>query len=71
MIAMTKNPTKNTLSKVTVSMMTTMTTVPHRDLEIDWSSFPFSIVQSVCVEGVLLVFTVLLPPLRSGAFPEE
>ena len=61
MVAMTKNPTKNTSSKVTVSMMTTMTTVPHRDLEIDWSSFPFSTVHSVCIEGVLLVFTVLLP----------
>ena len=35
MIAMTKNPTKKTPSKVTMSMMTTMTTVLHRVLEND------------------------------------
>ena len=39
---MRKNPTKRTLLKVTMSMMTTMTTVLHRDFENDWSSFLFS-----------------------------
>ena len=50
MTAMTKNPTKKTLSKVT---MPVMTTVLHLDLEIDWSSVPFSTVHCVCILGVL------------------
>ena len=33
---MRKNATRKTLLTVTMSMMTTMTTVPHRDLENDW-----------------------------------
>ena len=45
MIAMMKNPTKKTLSKVAVSTKTTMTTVLHRILVFDWSRFPFSTVQ--------------------------
>ena len=36
---MWNNPTRKTLLKVIMSMMTTMTTV--RDLENDWSNFPF------------------------------
>ena len=56
------NPTKKTLLKVTMSMVTTMTTVPHRDLEKDWSSVPFCTVQFACIQIVYLVFTVLLPP---------
>ena len=40
MIAMMKNPTKKTLSKVTMSMTAT-TTVLHRDLDIGWSKCPF------------------------------
>ena len=53
MVAMTKNPTKKTLSEVTMSKMTTMTTVLHRNLEIDWSSVLFFTVQSVCIHCVL------------------
>ena len=42
MLVTTKNPTKKTLMKVTMSMMTTMTTVLHRVLLIDKSSYPYS-----------------------------
>ena len=53
MIAMMRNnPTRKTLLKVTMSMVTTVTTVLHRDLENDWSSF-FSTAN-------LLVFRALL-----------
>ena len=54
MSAMMKNdPTRNTLPKVTKSMMTTMTTVLHRHLQKDWSSFSFSTVQVACIQDVL------------------
>ena len=36
-----KNPTRKTLSKVTMYMMTTMTTVQRLVLRIVWSFFPF------------------------------
>ena len=49
MIAMMKSETRRTLSKVTMSMMTTITTVPHRNLENEWSSLPFFTVQSACI----------------------
>ena len=49
----TKNPTKKTLSKVTMSMKTTMTIVQHWVLRIVLSSFPFSTLQFVCVQGVI------------------
>ena len=45
------NPSKKTLLNVTISMMTTMTTVLHRDSENDWSSSPFPLYK-------LLVFSV-------------
>ena len=38
---MSNNPTKKIMLKVTAPMMTTMTTVLHRDFEKDWSRFPF------------------------------
>ena len=41
------------LSKVTTSMMTTMTNALHWDLETGWSSSPFSTVLLVCIQGVL------------------
>ena len=49
MIATTKNPTKETQSKVTVSM----TTVLHRIVEIDWSTLPLTTVQVVRIQRVL------------------
>ena len=52
-IAMMKNPTKNTLSKMTMSMMTKMATVLHRDLENDCSSSPCSTPQSVSIQDAL------------------
>ena len=59
--AMTRNSsTKKTLLKVTMSMMTTMTTVLHRDFQNDWSSFPISCGSYWC-SGCSLVFTELLP----------
>ena len=59
---MRKSPTKKTVLNVTMSMMTTMTTVLHRDFENDWSSSPFSKEQVACIPGAPFVFTVLLPP---------
>ena len=50
---MRNNPTKKTMLKVTMSMMTTLTTISHRDFQNDWSSFPSSTVQCVCIQGVL------------------
>ena len=38
MFVTTKNPTVKTVSTKTMSMMTPMTTVLHRVLEIDWSN---------------------------------
>ena len=72
------NLTKKTLVKVTMSMMTTMTAVLHRDLETDWSSFPFSTVLVACIQGVYgvaasfliglhdRVFSVVTPSFRSS-----
>ena len=50
---MMNNPTRKTMLTVTMSMMTTMTTVLHRDLENDQSSVPFSSVHVACIQGVL------------------
>ena len=36
-----------------MSMMTTINTFLHRDLERDWSSFPFPTVQVACIRDVL------------------
>ena len=47
---MTKSPTKKTLSQVT--------TVLHRVLRVDRSSFSFSAVQFVYIQGVLLDWVV-------------
>ena len=43
MIATTKNPIKKTMSKMNMYMMTTVTTVLHRVLKVDWSNLPFSL----------------------------
>ena len=50
---MRNNPTRKPLLTVTMSMVTTITTVLHRDFETDWSSSPFSTVQDACIQGVL------------------
>ena len=47
-----ETPTNKTILKGTMSMMTTMTTVLHRDLEKDWSISPFSTVQFAYIQGV-------------------
>ena len=54
--ATNENPTKKALSNVTMSMMTTMATVLHRVLKVDWSSFSFFSVQFVCIPGVIPYF---------------
>ena len=51
---MRNNPTRITMLKVTMSMVTTMATVLHRDLENDWSRFPISTAQVARIPGVLL-----------------
>ena len=48
-----KNPTRKTLLKVTMYMMTTMTTVQRLVLRIVWSCFSLSTVHFVCMQGVL------------------
>ena len=54
MSAMIRNsPTKKTTLKVTMSMMTTMTPVLHRDFKNDWSSFSFSTIQVAYIHGVI------------------
>ena len=45
--------TKKTMLKVNMSMMTTMTTALHRDLENHSSHSPFSTVQVACIPDVL------------------
>ena len=50
---MMSNPTRKTLLEATMSMMTTVTPVLHRDVEHDWSSSLFSTVQVACIQGVM------------------
>ena len=70
MIAMMKNnPTTKTLSKVTTSIMTTMTIVLHRELENDWSSFALSTVQFACNQCVSRCCCLLLAYPRNSSFP--
>ena len=52
--------TKKTMLNGTMSMMTTMTTVLHRDFENDWSSSPFSTEQVACIQGAPFVFENLI-----------
>ena len=78
---MRSNPTKKTMLKVTMSMMTTMSTGLHRDFQNDRSSSPLSTVQVACVHGVLwstkcccLLFGCVARPctgLCNNAFPWE
>ena len=69
------NPNRKTLLEVIMSMMTSMTTVLHRDFENDWSNSPFSTVQVACIQGFILVFTALLARpcigLCSNAFLQD
>ena len=51
---------QESLSKVTTSMMTTMTNALHWDLETGWSSSPFFHCTVGLYSGCSLVFTVLL-----------
>ena len=82
MSAMMRNtPTRKTMLNVIMSMMTTMTTVLHRDFQSDWSSVPFSTVQVACTQGVLrsswcccLLLDWVARPcigLCRNAFPQE
>ena len=78
---MKSDPTTKTMLKVTMSMMTTMTTGLHRDFQNDRSSSPLSTVQVACIQGVLwstkcccLLFGWVARPctgLCSNAFPWE
>ena len=51
MLVTAKHPTMKTSRKVTMSMKTTITIVPHRVLRIVWSRIPFSNAQLVYVQG--------------------
>ena len=50
---MKNDPTMKTFLKLTMSMMTTMTTVLHRDFQNAWSSFPFAPAEVACIQCVL------------------
>ena len=50
---MRNNPTKQTMLKVAMSMMTTTNTVLHWNFETGWSSVPFSSKQVACVHSLL------------------
>ena len=65
---MKNNPARKTMLNVTVFMMTTITTVLHRDFENDWSNSHLSAVQFVCIQGVLdgVLVSVVTPSLKGG-----
>ena len=65
---MTTSPTKKTLLKVTMSMMTTMTTVLHRDLENDWSCFSLFHSSLIVFRAFPWSSRCCLPPPGLGCF---
>ena len=66
-VMMRFDPAKKTLLKVTMSMITTMTTILHRDLEYDWSiCFHVGLRVSLFVHAHSLLFINQVAPRSFG-----